>query len=323
MQALGSSNNTQRFVNLVHQVPRVHASSLTAELFFATYQNQGNPVVITGLLDPEADWNLDYLCEVLNTQEFPIRYYGRQRYKQDKREWTSIGSGIETQSVPFIQYAEMLRNGEAYKQDIYLAKRSIKSTLLPDTLRLEHVEQELGLRMPASDFNLWLGPGGHVTCLHYDPVDGTLMQLHGAKRVVLFPPNQLNNLYPFSVLTHLRHGLRLRASYSQVYPEQPDFESFPKLKQALKYRHEVILNRGDVLYIPAGWWHELTALSDEMVCSVNRFWHIYPVSRALRWSKLRIHLGSVMAAPHTVLSLLTAIGRGEGTQQLSKLLQKI
>lgn len=322
MRTLGLSNSTQS-VNSVNQVPCVHASSLTAELFFTTYQKQGNPVVITGLLDTEPDWTLDYLCEALDTQEFPIRYYGYERYKQDKRKWTSIGSGIETQRVPFIKYAEMLRNHEAHQKDIYLVKRSIKDTSLIDSSILKQVENQLGLRMPATDFNLWLGPGGHTTCLHYDPVDGTLIQLHGAKRVILFPPSQLYHLYPFSVLTHLRHGLRLRASYSQVYPDRPDFKSFPKLKQALNHRYEVILNRGDVLYIPAGWWHELTTLGDEMVCSVNRFWHVYPVSRAIRWSKWRVHLGSVMAVPHIVLSLLTAIGKGKGTQQLSKILQKI
>lgn len=324
MQTESDSNSRPRVVNPVNQVPRVRASSLTAETFFEQYQKQGNPVIVTGLLDAEPDWNLAYLCETLSTQEFPIRYYGHQRYEQDKREWTSIGSGIETQSVPFIKYADMLRNHEAHEKDIYLAKRSIKNTSLIGASTLTHVEEQLGLKMPATDFNLWLGPGGHTTCLHYDPVDGTLMQLHGAKRVLLFPPTQLYNLYPFSALTHLRHGLKLRASYSQVYPDRPDFASFPKLKQALEHRHEVILNWGEVLYIPAGWWHELTALGDEMVCSINRFWHVYPISRAIRsWSKWRVHLGSVLAAPHILLSLSAAMGRGDRSQQLGQLLQKI
>jgi lysine-specific demethylase 8/hypoxia-inducible factor 1-alpha inhibitor (HIF hydroxylase) len=55
------------------------------------------------------------------------------------------------------------------------------------------------------------------------------------------------NLSPFPIFIHLRHGLKLRSSFSQVYPEKPDFKSFPKLKEALRHKQEVILNQGEVL----------------------------------------------------------------------------
>lgn len=308
----------------VQPIPRVHASSLATKTFFEEYQKEEIPVIITGLLDSEPDWNLDYLCEKLGNYEFRIRFYGRQRYEQDKRTWTNMGSAVESESMLFTQYADLLRSSEAYEKDVYLGKASLKGTPLANPPILNQAEASLGLRMPATDINLWVGPGGHTTCLHYDAVDSILMQLHGAKKILLFPPSQLYNVYPFPITTHLRHGLKRRASYSQVYPEQPNFEAFPRFKYALEQCQESILNQGEILYIPAGWWHEVTSLGNEMVCSVNRFWHVYPISRTLRsWSIWRLHLGSAYATPHSLWNLLAALSCRERKKELSKLLQKL
>lgn len=289
-------------------VPCIHGASLTPQLFFERYQKPGKPVALTGLLDDEPEWNLDYLCEKLGDRIVPVRFYGRERYEQDKRTWTSMGSTVESQSMPFVQYAELLRNQEARDKDIYLGKCTLANTSLVNTTRIKRAEAQLSLRMPATDLNLWLGLGGHTTCLHCDPFDGTLMQLYGAKKILLFPPTQLYNLYPFSVLNHLRYGLRRRASYSQVYPERPDFVSFPKFRKAVSTCYEIILNQREILYIPAGWWHEVTSLGEGVVCSVNRFWQVLPISRALlSWNKWRIHLASVLTTPHILGAWLTAI----------------
>jgi len=308
----------------VHQVQRVHSSSLTPELFFQRYQKPGIPVVVTGLFDDEPDWNLDFLCEKLGEQDFPVRFYGQQRYQQDKREWTSTGSGVEARTLKFADYAAMVRSGEAGTKDAYLARCSLKRSPTLDISRLERAEQQLGLTLPATYLNLWVGPAGHTSCLHYDPMDGTLTQMHGSKKVLLFPPSQIYNLYPFPVINHLLHGLKLRSVYSQVYPERPDFLAFPKFKQALQHRYEVTLNQGEVLFLPAGWWHEVTALGEGMVSSVNRFWHVYPFSRAVTsWTKWRAHISSVCAAPHILWNFLSAIASGKKQQELSKLLQKL
>ncbi|NEQ27436.1 MAG: cupin-like domain-containing protein [Microcoleus sp. SIO2G3] len=309
--------------NSVKPLSRVPASSLSTKTFFEEYQKEGIPVIITGLLESEPEWNLDYLCEKLSNHEFRIRFYGRDRYKQDKRTWTSIGSAVEGKTMLFTEYADLLRSHEAYEKDVYLGKCPLEDTPLAEPSTLKQAEAHLGLRMPATGMNLWVGPGGHTTCLHCDAVDSTLMQLHGAKKILLFPPSQLYNIYPFPIVSHLRHGLKRRASYSQVYPEQPDFEAFPRFKQALEHRREDIVKQGEMLYIPAGWWHEVTSLGSDMVCSINRFWHVYPVSRALRWSKWRIHLGSVCAAPYILGNLLAAISSGKPKQELSKLVQKL
>jgi hypothetical protein len=307
-----------------NEISRIDISSLTPQLFWEQYQKTGIPVVITGLMKNECDWTLDFLSEQFGDRECFFRNYGRERYEQDKRQWTSIGSGVELQSLPFSEYAEMLRNGQAHEQDIYMGKDSINNTPLAERESLKQVGHPLGLTHPVTNFNMYMGPGGHTTSLHYDIMDNTLMQLHGTKKLVLFPPSQTANLYPFPISIHLRHGLKLRCCYSQVELENPDLRSFPKLKEALQHKYEVLLERGETLFIPSGWWHEVITLGDEMVCSVNRFWRVYPTSRAvLSWNRWRSVLGNLYALPHVLLNLATTLGSGNRGQKLSKVFYKI
>ena len=64
---------------------------------------------------------------------------------------------------------------------------------------------------------------------------------------------------------------------------QPDLERFPRLAGALAQRMELLLDEGEVLYIPACCAHEISgipSLSDgsqaEHVLSANRFWATSP-----------------------------------------------
>lgn len=310
-------------VKALDSIASVDVAEITPDIFIEKYQKTGTPVIITGLL-ATIDWNLDYLCEKLGKQTFLFRNYGSSRYKQDKRNWKNIGSGVTLQSMPFTEYAELLRDRTAHENDIYLGKCSLKENILAQTPALKVIGNQLGLTKPATDFNLYMGPGGHTSGLHYDSVDGTLMQMYGEKRVVLFPPSQTYNLYPFPVYSHIRYGLKLRSWFSRVSLAQPDFELFPRFKIALQHRYEVILKQGETLYIPMCWWHEVTALGDDMVCSVNRFWRVYPTSRVIRsWNRWRAVCGHIFALPHICMSFAIALSGSDRKQKLSKILHRL
>jgi lysine-specific demethylase 8/hypoxia-inducible factor 1-alpha inhibitor (HIF hydroxylase) len=323
-RSIESQTGNAAITSLVKPIAHLQADCLTKNVFYQNYQKPGIPVLISGLVHLDQNWSLDYLCEWLGAIEFPVRHYGRQRYEQDKRTWSDIGSGVEVKNMPFCEYATLLKSGVAHEQDLYLGKCSIEHTPLAKVATFDQIKMHLGLKRSITAWNLWVGLGGHITCLHYDSFDGTLLQLQGSKRLILFPPSQLYNLYPFPISVHLKNGLNLRSAYSQIYPDKPDFHQFPKLMQAFQHRYEVILNPGDVLYIPAGWMHEVIALGNEMVCSVNRFWSIQPFVRALFcWSKWRSHLGSVLTAPYVLKNLFTAMRNGDRQQTLGQLLQKL
>lgn len=324
MEKKFDKNNSSSTNYSFQKVARINKTSLTPEKFFQKYKFDGIPVVVTGLLDSMSTWDLDFLCEKLGDGEYPFRVNGWERYNQEKSQWSNIGSGVESRTMTFRKYAQMLRSQEAYNNDIYLGRCSLKNTPLENIPELKQAEAQMGFKMAATSLNLWVAPGNHVAPLHYDPMDGTLIQLYGSKRVLLFPPSQTYNLYPLSILNYLRYGLKLRGSYSQVYPERPDLVKFPKFEQALSHSYEVILKPGEILFIPAGWWHEVTSLGDGFVCSVNRFWHVLPLLRAITtWNKWRLHLGALMAAPHIVSAWFTAIASKDRKQKLRHLVQRL
>lgn len=309
------------------EIPRIPGDRITAEDFKTEYRRSGLPVILTGLLEHEYPrWTIDFLEQNLGQIVVPVRLYGHERYSQDKRSWSSFGSGVRTVPVPFVDYTSMIRNGQAQQEDAYVGRCSLNGTPLDRLPALEAAEAHLGIKAPVTSFNLWIGSSGHTSCLHYDPMDGTLVQLHGQKHVLLFPPDQTYNLYPVPLLKQLRHGLTLRAAYSQVYPRSTDVAAFPKFQKALPFAQSAVLNPGDILFIPAGWWHELTTLTPSpMVCSINRFWQVWPLQRALTsWNKWRVHLGSLCAAPHIAGELLRAIAHPrESSVVLRTLRQKL
>lgn len=327
MRLKSIQESANKVENSVNYVSRFSLNALKETSLFESYKKQGNPVIITGLLEGETEWNLNYLSQQLGDLEFPLRYYGKDRYQQDKRHWQNIGSGVTGPPQPFTKYAAMLRSGEAKKNDIYMAKCALKNTPLNEERSLKKIAanlKQLGFNKSASDFNIWLGPGGHVECLHYDLMDGTLIQLYGVKKVVLFPPSQTANLYPFPIYVHLYRGFKLRCWFSQVYPENPDFKTFPQFEEALQFKQEVYLQPGEALFIPAGWWHEVTAVGEGMVCSINRFWRVYPTRRAVfSWSRLRVHLGSISTIPYILVALLKALFSSQRQEKVREILRSL
>lgn len=112
----------------------------------------------------------------------------------------------------------------------------------------------------------WLGPAGCVTPLHCDYDDNIFAQLWGSKRIFLSPPHHDEFLYPKEANAIL-FG-------SPFNPESPDFDAFPLARQASMI--ECIVHPGDMLYVPAGWYHYVRALTFSL--SSNRWARGMPFS---------------------------------------------
>ncbi|MEW6759422.1 MAG: cupin-like domain-containing protein [Pseudomonadota bacterium] len=105
----------------------------------------------------------------------------------------------------------------------------------------------------------WLGPIGTMTPLHCDFDDNIFAQIWGTKRIFLVPPHHDEFLY-------VREANPVLFG-SPFDPEQPDFDSYPLARQANAV--EVIVEPGDMLYVPAGWYHQVRALTFSL--SSNRW----------------------------------------------------
>jgi hypothetical protein len=245
-------------------IDHINFSDVTARVFQERYASKSKPVVIHGAFDDVAEWSLDSISEGLRGREYQVRIYGQHYRAKPKREWKRY---CELKAYLVEDYVRLLRDRTAHRHNMYMAQVPFGQTQLGEVIRsrVSQLEVRCDLR-PSTDVNLWLGPGGHTEPLHFDMAHGTLMQLHGSKRVILFPPGQTANLYPFPF------NAAIPPNFSQVDTDKPDPLAFPKYGQALEHRCEVVLTWGEVLFIPATWWHEVSALGDDYVCSVNRFW---------------------------------------------------
>lgn len=112
----------------------------------------------------------------------------------------------------------------------------------------------------------WLGPAGTVTPLHCDYDDNVFAQVWGSKRVVLAPPHHDEFLYP-NEANAILFG-------SPFDPEAPDYERYPLARQAACV--ECIVAPGDMLYVPAGWYHQVRALTFSL--SSNRWARAVPLA---------------------------------------------
>ncbi len=105
----------------------------------------------------------------------------------------------------------------------------------------------------------WIGPAGCITPLHCDYDDNVFAQVWGSKRVWLAPPHHDQYLYPKEANAIL-FG-------SPFDPDHPDLERFPLARQAALVCCEV--QPGEMLYIPAGWYHQVSSLTFSL--SSNRW----------------------------------------------------
>lgn len=109
----------------------------------------------------------------------------------------------------------------------------------------------------------WIGPAGTSTPAHFDRVPNLYAQLQGRKRWRLWRPDRaLQPLFgsPWFSMSALDVG------------GSPDGPGSPDL--------DLVLEPGDLLVIPARWWHRVDTLDDAI--AVNRWWVLERLGRLVR-----------------------------------------
>lgn len=123
-------------------------------------------------------------------------------------------------------------------------------------------------RTPA---RLWIG--NKVTVApHFDVAHNLACVAAGRRRFILFPPEQTANIYPGPM-----DITPANVPISMVSLDDPDFERFPRYREALDAAVVADLGPGDAIYIPYLWWHGVQSLGGFNVL-VNYWWNREEVS---------------------------------------------
>jgi ribosomal protein L16 Arg81 hydroxylase len=98
----------------------------------------------------------------------------------------------------------------------------------------------------ASLSSFWFGPAGTITPLHHDTIMLFHTQIVGRKRWRFVSPLETPNVYNFN------------AVFSPIDVDNPDLVRFPRFGSVKML--EVIVEPGETVFLPLGWWHQVKSL---------------------------------------------------------------
>ncbi|MBW8881588.1 MAG: cupin-like domain-containing protein, partial [Asticcacaulis sp.] len=138
--------------------------------------------------------------------------------------------------------------------------------------------------------SLWIGSRTTATA-HYDMSHNIAVCAAGRRRFALFRAEQVENLYP-GPLEPTPGGQVV----SMVDFRNPDFERYPRFREALASAQVAELEPGDVLFYPALWWHHVEALAPFNVLA-NFWWNTTPAYMDTPMNAMLLALLSVRDRP--------------------------
>jgi hypothetical protein len=229
---------------------------------------RGEPVLLKGAIDhwpalaaaAQSPAALDaYLIErddgsPVPVMEAPASSHGRFGYAADPREFT-----FTKRMRPLGETLARIARARSDPAASYLVIQMLPLDVqMPGFVR----DNPMPLVPPGARPKLWLG-GAVKTQIHNDRDHNLACVVGGHRRFLLFPPEQVANLY----IGPLDNPPPL----SFVDPEAPDFETFPRFREALLSAQVAHLGPGDALLIPRYWWHHVTS-RDSYNAMVNYWW---------------------------------------------------
>uniref|UniRef100_A0A8D0E4J4 tRNA wybutosine-synthesizing protein 5 n=1 Tax=Salvator merianae TaxID=96440 RepID=A0A8D0E4J4_SALMN len=250
-------------------VPVNQCTGATRERFLEDIYPLRKPVVLKGIdLGPcITKWTVDYLSQASGSKEVKV-------HVSAVPQMDFLSKNFVYRTLPFDEFIK--RAAETKHTEYFISEdekyylRSLgddprkeiadirkQFPLLADDICVpEYFEKEQFFssvfRISSAGLQLWT---------HYDVMDNFLIQVAGNKKVVLYSPRDAPYLY-------------LSGTKSEVLDiDKPDLKKYPLFAKARRY--ECQLKSGDVLFIPALWFHNVT--SEEFGIGVNVFWrHLSP-----------------------------------------------
>ena len=231
-------------------------SSVSREEFLDDYYSGNLPVKLTDVTtgwEAIGKWSPTFLKDVIGSEPVEIMA-GRE---SDAR--FEINADAHKTTMRFAEYVDHVTSAE-WSNDKYLVANNhllenAAATALWSDFAIDQRYLDPGNKK--GSIFLWFGPAGTVTPLHHDVANILFVQVSGRKRVRLISPLDTHCLY------------NEVAVYSEVDPSNPDMARHPKFARTRQFQLE--MEPGDALFIPAGWWHHVTALDASISLSFTNF----------------------------------------------------
>lgn len=243
------------------------------------------PAVRQALASPEAICR--YLCSLdsgntWNAVLVPPQWQGRMFYEEDLKDFNFVREKLPVSAVlgQIARYSHFAAPPSVAMQCAPIAE------CVPGFLAANRLPILSETVLP----KLWLS-NRFITPAHFDEMNNIACVVSGRRRFTLFPPEQLSNLY-IGPLEYTPAG----APISLVSLENPDFQRFPRFREALAAAQVAELEPGDAIFIPALWWHHVVSL--DVVNILVNYWWQEPAGTATRISPV-----------HSLLHSLLSIGR--------------
>ena len=247
---------------------------ISGDDFKQNYYQAQKPLIIKNLAKQwpaYKKWNWDYFKQLVGTHKVGL-------YNNVKSDaYTPINTADDYKT--FGEYIDMIKAGPAGWRIFLFNIFDHAPDLINDFTWPEDLMKGYVKKYPM----LFTGGQTSITHMHFDIDVSHILhtQFMGKKRVLLFPNQEQHKLYrkPFEVLSMVDFSNYYDAENSKV-----DYEKFPALKEANGY--EVILDHGDTLFMPAGFWHHmeyiesgfamsLRAMQPTIVGKLNGVWNLF------------------------------------------------
>lgn len=223
---------------------------ITPEEFYNHYFKNQIPVVIKGLANNTSagqKWSLDYFKERVgntvidlfdNSKKNPDSAYTKPDLKMKLRDFLNILSKNEPTNLRIFLY-DMFKHDPQLKKDF------------PCPGLFKGILGGVG--------HMFFGGKNTKVRIHYDIDMSNVLHTHfgGRKRVVLIPPEYTRMLYCLPLNT-----------YSLIDLDKPDYKKYPALQFIKGY--DFILEPGDSVFMPSGYWHYMTYLESGFSVSYRK-----------------------------------------------------
>ena len=262
-------------------------ASLTPELLCSS-----SPVVLRGLIK---DWPLVIKAKLSNqaAQDYLRQYYNQNKIRAFMAEAKHQGRFFYNDDLSGFNFTPTTTSFDKVLDDLAKYEHMPAAPgLYMGSTALDHIlpgfrqNNDLALLVDNPLISLWVGNQSRIAA-HYDVTDNIACVAAGKRRFIVFPPNQLDNLY-IGPLDFTPAG----QPASLVDFSEPDLVKHPKFAEAMQHAQVAELEAGDAIFIPSMWWHHVEGLSRFNVL-VN-YW----------WRQVDIQIGAPMdALNHAFLSI--------------------